>query len=53
MGLGLFAAIVVKTPEEEATLDRDYLVVFHDYDMDWMMGLAAPSGASGGGHDGH
>ena len=43
---GLFGAIVVVTPEEEARIERDYLLVFHDFDMDFFMGL--PPGASGG-----
>jgi FtsP/CotA-like multicopper oxidase with cupredoxin domain len=41
---GLFAAIVVKSPQDEATLQRDYVVFFHDADMDWLMGSAQPSG---------
>lgn len=39
IGRGLFGALVVKTPDEEARLDRDYLVYFHDFDMNWMMGM--------------
>lgn len=39
IGRGLFSAIVVKTTEEETRLDRDYLLIFHDYDMNWMMGM--------------
>jgi len=46
IGRGLFSAIVVKSPQEEAALQRDYLVFMHDYDMDWIMGLQEPSGAS-------
>jgi hypothetical protein len=45
LGRGLFAALVVKSPEEEKALQRDYLVFFHDYDMDWLMGAATPVGA--------
>ncbi|MSP91418.1 MAG: hypothetical protein EXR79_06390 [Myxococcales bacterium] len=45
IGRGLFSAIVVKSPEEEKSLQRDYLVIFHDYDMDWFMGAAKPTGA--------
>ncbi|MBT9554403.1 MAG: multicopper oxidase domain-containing protein [Myxococcales bacterium] len=46
---GLFGAIVVKTPEEEARVNRDYLLVFHDFDMSWFMGYeGAP--IAGGGH---
>ncbi len=40
---GLFGALVVVSPEEETRIVRDYLVIFHDYDMDWFMG-AAPTG---------
>ncbi len=47
IGRGLFGALVVTTAEEEARVDRDYLVFFHDFDMDWMMGSAQPAG------DGH
>ncbi len=47
VGRGLFGALVVKSADEEAELDRDYLVILHDYDMDWFMGSAQPSG---GGH---
>lgn len=46
VGRGLFGAIVVKSAEEEAALQRDYLVILHDFDMDWLMGLPEPSGAS-------
>jgi hypothetical protein len=45
LGRGLFAAIVVLSPQEEATLQRDYVLFMHDYDMDWAMGAAAPMGA--------
>ncbi len=48
IGRGLFSAIVVKTPEEEMRLDRDYLIIFHDFDMNWMMGM--PDGAVMQGH---
>ncbi len=47
IGRGLFSAIVVKDDAEIAAIQRDYLVIFHDYDMDWMMGSATPVG---GGH---
>ena len=43
---GLFAAIVVKSPEEEKALARDYVVFMHDFDMDWHMGAAQPTGSS-------
>ncbi len=39
---GLFAAIVVKSPEEEGKIQRDYLLIFHDFDMNWFMGLEGP-----------
>lgn len=42
---GLFAAIVVKSPEDEARIERDYVVFMHDYDMDWLMGAAEPTGS--------
>lgn len=42
---GLFAAIVVKTPEEEQKIARDYVVFMHDFDMDWFMGSDVPSGS--------
>ena len=45
LGRGLFAAIVVKSPQEELALQRDYLVFMHDYDMDWLMGNLQPSGS--------
>jgi FtsP/CotA-like multicopper oxidase with cupredoxin domain len=45
LGRGLFAAIVVKTPQEETLVQRDYLLFFHDYDMDWLMGAEVPQGA--------
>jgi FtsP/CotA-like multicopper oxidase with cupredoxin domain len=41
---GLFAAIVVLSPEDEARIERDYVVFMHDYDMDWLMGSENPSG---------
>ena len=47
---GLFSAIVVKTPDDEKKLDRDYLLYFHDFDMNWMMGVEA---GSLGPHPGH
>ncbi len=47
IGRGLFSAIVVKDDAEIAAIQRDYLVIFHDYDMDWMMGSVNPVG---GGH---
>lgn len=50
LGRGLFSAIVVKTPEEEERLDRDYLVIFHDYDMNWMMGMPDDATPSTHGH---
>ncbi len=43
---GLFAAIVVQSPEDEARIDRNYVVFMHDYDMDWLMGSAEPTGAA-------
>lgn len=43
---GLFAAIVVKSPEDEARIERDYVVFMHDYDMDWLMGSEEPTGSS-------
>lgn len=45
IGRGLFAAIVVKSSEEVQKLTRDYLIFFHDYDMDWMMGSDQPTGS--------
>ncbi len=48
IGRGLFSAIVVKTPDEETRLDRDYLIIFHDFDMNWMMGM--PDGSMMQGH---
>lgn len=47
VGRGLFAALVVYSPEEEQTLQRDYVLFMHDYDMDWLMGAETPAG---GGH---
>ncbi len=44
LGRGLFAAFVVKTPAEEAGLDRDYLIFFHDFEMNWFMGMVEPMG---------
>ncbi|MFO0749993.1 MAG: multicopper oxidase domain-containing protein [Myxococcota bacterium] len=43
---GLFAAIVVKTPDDETRIARDYIVFMHDYDMDWLMGAEEPTGAT-------
>lgn len=42
---GLFAAIVVKSPDEEKSLARDYVIFMHDYDMDWFMGADQPTGS--------
>ena len=42
---GLFAAIVVKSPEEEKTIARDYVIFMHDFDMDWYMGADKPTGS--------
>lgn len=47
VGRGLFAAQVVYSPQEEAALQRDYVLFMHDYDMDWLMGADKPVG---GGH---
>ncbi len=49
LGRGLFAALVVKSPEDEKRITRDYLLVFHDYDHDWFMGFE-PGASGGGGH---
>lgn len=43
---GLFASIVVKTPEEIVDLDRDYVVVMHDLDFDLVN--AVEDGGAGG-----
>jgi FtsP/CotA-like multicopper oxidase with cupredoxin domain len=46
IGRGLFAAIVVQDPKEAAGFQRDYILFLHDFDMDWLMGAAEPTGAS-------
>lgn len=46
---GLFAAIVVTTPEEQAALERDYVVLFTDLDANWLNGIDEP----GAGHAEH
>jgi len=43
---GLFAAIVVQSPDDEARIARNYVVFMHDYDMDWLMGAEQPTGAA-------
>lgn len=43
---GLFAALVIESPEDEARIDRNYVVFMHDYDMDWLMGALEPTGAT-------
>lgn len=48
---GLFAALVVKTPEEEQRIKRDYLLILHDYNLSWFLGFSQP--LSAGGHGGH
>ena len=45
IGRGLFAAIVVQDPKEAATFQRENIVFLHDFDMDWLMGAAEPSGS--------
>lgn len=45
LGRGLFAAIVVKSAAEEQAIVRDYIVFLHDFDMDWFMGAAKPTGS--------
>lgn len=46
LGRGLFSALIVH-PDGPTDVDRDYLVLMHDFDMDWFMGNPEPSG---GGH---
>lgn len=51
VGRGLFAAVVVQSPADEAVVERDYLLVLHDYDGAWLSSGATAAGAALG--DGH